>query len=176
MPTEGLTRGFSIKNAAQDAPVIQATAETVSGKRDGKITGVDATMEWRAKDAAEYQAVGKDVTELKNLAAGVYEVRYQAKANHDASPVTEVTVAAGRKLVVALPATQEGYSLAATATELDWHGSATLTMSIDSAYFAGKDYAVKVDGKAVKLSDAGTFELKGVEHDVNVTVEGVLKH
>lgn len=176
LPTEGLTRGFSIKNAAQDAPVIQATAETVSGKRDGKITGVDATMEWRAKDAAEYQAVGKDVTELKNLAAGVYEVRYQAKANHDASPVTEVTVAAGRKLVVALPATQEGYSLAATATELDWHGSATLTMSIDSAYFAGKDYAVKVDGKAVKLSDAGTFELKGVEHDVNVTVEGVLKH
>lgn len=176
LPTEGLTRGFSIKNAAQDAPVIQATAETVSGKRDGKITGVDATMEWRAKDAAEYQAVGKDVTELKNLAAGVYEVRYQAKANHDASPVTEVTVAAGRKLVVALPATQEGCSLAATATELDWHGSATLTMSIDSAYFAGKDYAVKVDGKAVKLSDAGTFELKGVEHDVNVTVEGVLKH
>ena len=49
-------------------------------------------------------------------------------------------------------------------------------MSIDSAYFAGKDYAVKVDGKAVKLSDAGTFELKDVEHDVNVTVEGVLKH
>lgn len=176
LPTEGLTRGFSIKNAAQDAPVIQATAETVSGKRDGKITGVDATMEWRAKDAAEYQAVGKDVTELKDLAAGVYEVRYQAKANHDASPVTEVTVAAGRKLVVALPATQEGYSLTATATELDWHGAATLTMSIDSAYFAGKDYAVKVDGKAVELSDTGTFELKGVEHDVNVTVEGVLKH
>lgn len=176
LPTEGLTRGFSIKNAAQDAPVIQATAETVSGKRDGKITGVDATMEWRAKDAADYQAVGKDVTELKDLAAGVYEVRYQAKANHDASPVTEVTVAAGRKLVVALPATQEGYSLTATATELDWHGAATLTMSIDSAYFAGKDYAVRVDGKAVELSDTGTFELKGVEHDVNVTVEGVLKH
>lgn len=176
LPTEGLTRGFSIKNAAQDAPVIQATAETVSGKRDGKITGVDATMEWRAKDAAEYQAVGKDVTELKDLAAGVYEVRYQAKANHDVSPATEVTVAAGRKLVVALPAIQEGYSLTATATELDWHGSATLTMSIDSAYFAGKDYAVKVDGKAVELSDVGTFELKGVEHDVNVTVEGVLKH
>lgn len=176
LPTEGLTRGFSIKNAAQDAPVIQATAETVSGKRDGKITGVDATMEWRAKDAADYQAVGKDVTELKDLAAGMYEVRYQAKANHDVSPATEVTVAAGRKLVVALPATQEGYSLTATATELDWHGAATLTMSIDSAYFAGKDYAVKVDGKAVELSDTGTFELKGVEHDVNVTVEGVLKH
>lgn len=176
LPSDGLTCEFSIKNAAQDAPVVQATAETVSGKKDGKITGVDATMEWRAKGAAEYQAVGEGVTELKDLAAGVYEVRYQVKANHDASPATEVTVAAGRKLVVALPATQEGYSLTATATELDWHGAATLTMSIDSAYFAGKDCAVKVDGKAVELSDAGTYELKGVEHDVNVTVEGVLKH
>lgn len=176
LPTEGLTCEFSIKKAAQDAPVVQATAETVSGKRDGKITGVAATMEWRAKDAAKYQAVGEGVTELKDLAAGVYEVRYQAKTNYDASSVTEVTVAAGRKLVVSLPSNQEGYSLTATATELDWHGSATLTMGIDSAYFAGKDYAVKVNGKAVEFSAKGTYELKDIEGDVNVTVEGVLKH
>lgn len=176
LPTEGLTCGFSIKNAAQDAPKVQAEAEAVSGKHDGKIAGVDATMEWRAKDAAKYQAVGEGVTELTDLAAGVYEVRYQAKANYDASSATEITVAAGRKLVVALPTNQQGYTLTATATELDWHGTATLTMSIDSAYFAGKGYAVKVDGKAIELSDKGTYELKDVEGDVNVTVEGVLKH
>lgn len=176
LPTEGLTCEFSIKNAAQDAPKVQAEAETVSGRRDGKIAGVNATMEWRAKDAAEYQAVGEGVTEFKDLAAGVYEVRYQAKANYDVSSVTEITVAAGRKLVVALPTNQQGYTLTATATELDWHGSATLTVSIDSAYFAGKGYAVKVDGKAIELSDKGTYELKDVEGDVNVTVEGVLKH
>lgn len=176
LPTEGLTCEFSIKNAAQDAPVVQTTAETVSGKRDGKITGVDATMEWRAKGTDEYQAVGEGVTELKDLAAGVYEVRYQAKANYDASSVTEVTVAAGRKLVVSLPTNQEGYALTSTATELDWHGTATLTMSIDSAYFAGKDYAVKVNGTSVKLSAKGAYELKDVEGDVNVTVEGILKH
>lgn len=176
LPTEGLTCDFSIKSAAQGAPVVQAAAETVSGKGDGKITGVDATMEWRAKGAAEYQAVGEGVTELKDLAAGVYEVRYQAKANYDASSVTEVTVAAGRKLVVSLPTNQEGYALTSTATELDWHGTATLTMSIDSAYFAGKDYAVKVNGTSVKLSAKGTYELKDVEGDVNVTVEGILKH
>lgn len=176
LPTECLTCEFSIKNAAQDAPKVQAEAETVSGRRDGKIAGVNATMEWRAKDAAEYQAVGEGVTELKDLAAGVYEVRYQAKANYDVSSVTEITVAAGRKLVVALPTNQQGYTLTATATELDWHGAATLTMSIDSAYFAGKDYAVKVNGTSVKLSAKGTYELKDVEGDVNVTVEGVLKH
>lgn len=176
LPTEGLTCGFSIKNADQDAPKVQAEAEAVSGKHDGKIVGVNATMEWRAKDAAKYQTVGEGVTELTDLAAGVYEVRYQAKANYDASSATEITVAAGRKLVVALPTNQQGYTLASTATELDWHGTATLTMSIDSAYFAGKGYAVKVDGKAIELSDKGTYELKDVEGDVNVTVEGVLKH
>ena len=176
LPTEGLTCEFSIKEAAQDAPKVQAEAETVSGKHDGKITGVDATMEWRAKDAAEYQAVGEGTAELTGLAAGTYEVRYQAKANYDTSFATEVTVAAGPKLVVTLPSNQVGYALTSTATELDWHGTATLTMSIDSAYFAGKGYAVKVDGKAIELSDKGTYKLKDVEGDVNVTVEGVLKH
>lgn len=176
LPTEGLTCDFSIKNAAQGAPVVQAAAETVSGKRDGKITGVDATMEWRAKGADEYQAVDEGTAELTGLAAGTYEVRYQAKVNYDASSATEVTVAAGPKLVVTLPSNQVGYALTSTATELDWHGTATLTMSIDSAYFAGKDYAVKVDGEAVKLSAKGTYELKDVEGDVNVTVEGILKH
>lgn len=176
LPTEGLMCDFSIKNAAQGVPKVQAAAETVSGKRDGKITGVDATMEWRAKDAAEYQAVGEGVTELTGLAAGTYEVRYQAKANYDASFATEVTVAAGPKLVVTLPSNQVGYALSSTAAELDWHGTATLTMSIDSAYFAGKDYAVKVNGTSVKLSAKGTYELKDVEGDVNVTVEGILKH
>ena len=176
LPTEGLTCDFSIKNAAQGAPVVQVAAETVSGKRDGKITGVDATMEWRAKGADKYQAVDEGTAELTGLAAGTYEVRYQTKANYDASSATEATVAAGPKLVVTLPSNQVGYALTSTATELDWHGTATLTMGIDSAYFAGKDYAVKVNGTAVKLSAKGTYELKDVEGDVNVTVEGVLKH
>ena len=176
LPTEGLTCDFSITNAAQGTPVVQAAAETVSDKRDGKITGVDATMEWRAKGADEYQAVDEGTAELTGLAADTYEVRYQAKVNYDASSATEVTVAAGPKLVVTLPSNQVGYALSSTATELDWHGTATLTASIDSAYFAGKDYAVKVNGTSVKLSAKGTYELKDVEGDVNVTVEGILKH
>lgn len=54
LPAEGLTCEFSIKKAPQGAPKVQATAETVSGKSDGKITGVDAKMEWRAKGSGEY--------------------------------------------------------------------------------------------------------------------------
>lgn len=175
LPTEGLTCEFSIKNAAQDAPKVQAEAETVSGKRDGKITGVDATMEWRAKGADEYQAVGEGTVELTGLAAGTYEVRYQAKANYDASSATEITVADGRKLVVALPGNQVGYTLTSTATELDWKGSATLAFQLADGYFKGPDFAIKVNGKKVKLTD-GAYALADVEADVNVTVEGVLKH
>lgn len=119
--------------------------------------------------------MGEGVTELKDLAAGVYEVRYQAKANYDVSSVTEITVAAGRKLVVALPGNQVGYTLASTATELDWKGSATLAFQLADGYFKGPDFAIKVNGKKVKLTD-GAYALADVEADVNVTVEGVLKH
>ena len=176
LPAEGLSCSFTIKNAPQDAPKVQAEAESISGKHDGKITGVDATMEWRAKDAAVYQAVSGDAKDLADLAPGTYYVRYRAKANHDASPDTEVTVIAGRKLMVALPTEQTGYVLTATATELDWHGSATLKLDIDDAYFAGKGYAVKVNGEKIELDASGSYELKNVESDINVTVEGVLKH
>lgn len=174
LPTDGLTCDFTIRNAEQGAPVVQVEAETVSGKHDGKITGVDATMEYRAEKDATYKGI--DGGKLENLAPGVYCVRYRAKANHDASPDTTVTVVAGRKLKVALPSEQVGYTLTASATELDWHQAATLTFNLDSAYFASDDFAVKVNGKAVKLAADGIYMLSEAESDVNVTVEGILKH
>lgn len=177
LPATGLTCEFSIKKAPKGAPVVQGVAETVSAKADGKIRAVDATMEWRAKDSGEYQAVPEGVAEITDLAVGTYEVRYRADDNHEASSATEVTVATGRKLAVTLPVEQVGYKLTTDATELDWHGSATFAISIEDGYFADPSaYVVKVNGKAVKLSDDGTYELKDVEGDVNVTVEGVLRH
>ena len=64
LPAEGLTCEFSIKKAPQGAPKVQATAETGGGKSGGKITGVDAKMEWRAKGSGEYQGVPDGVTEI----------------------------------------------------------------------------------------------------------------
>lgn len=175
LPADGLTRTFTIRNAPQNAPAAQTKAESVSGKHDGELTGLDESMEWRAGDSTSYQPVGEH-NQIGDLAPGVYYVRYRAKANHDASSDTKLTIAAGRKLVVTLPGEQAGYTLTSTATELDWHGSATLSVSIASSHFAGDGYAVKVNGRKVELSAKGTYELKSVEADVNVTVEGVLKH
>ena len=177
LPAEGLTCEFSIKKAPQGAPKVQATAETVSGKSDGKITGVDAMMEWRAKDSGEYRGVPEGVTEIADCAVGTYEVRYRADSDHDASSATEVTVNAGGKLVVTLPAKQVGYTITANPDELDWHGSTTLTVGIESGYFTDNDsYAVKVNNAVVTPDARGEFTVQNAESDLVVTVEGVRKH
>lgn len=177
LPAEGLTCEFSIKKAPQGAPKVQATAETVSGKSDGKITGVDAKMEWRAKGSGEYQGVPDGVTEITDRAVGTYEVRYRADSDHDASSATEVTVNAGGKLVVTLPSKQVGYTITADPDELDWHGSTTLTVGIESGYFTDNDsYAVKVNNAVVTPDARGEFTVQNAESDLVVTIEGVRKH
>lgn len=177
LPAEGLTREFSIKKAPQGAPKVQATAETVSDKSDGKITGVDAKMEWRAEGSGEYQGVPDGVTEIMDCAVGTYEVRYRADSDHDASSATEVTVNAGGKLVVTLPSKQVGYTITANPDELDWHGSTTLTVGIESGYFTDNDsYAVKVNNAVVTPDARGEFTVQNAESDLVVTVEGVRKH
>lgn len=175
LPADGLTCSFSIKNAEQGAPVVQATAETIYGKLDGSIAGVTTGMEWKRSDGASWTYVTED-GDLENLPAGSYDVRYAAKANHDASPVTTVTVEPGRMLVVSPPSSQDGFLVTTTATELPWHGSTILSISINSDYFTTSDYAIKINGKKVEPSPSGTIRVDNAEVDVIVTVEGVRKH
>lgn len=49
------------------APSVNAVAETIRDKRDGKVTGVDATMEYKIGDGAWQDCTG---TEITDLAAG----------------------------------------------------------------------------------------------------------
>ena len=175
LPEDGLTCEFTIARAEQGAPVVQAVAETVSGKKDGSITGVTTQMEWRAQGDQSFSAVAED-GELRGLAAGAYEVRYKAGPNHDASPVTTVEVAEGRKLVVSLPASQVGYSVSAEPAELGWRGSAKLSFALADGYFKSQEFAVRVNGQKVELADDGTYELRDLEDDALVTVEGVKRH
>ena len=66
------------------------------GGSDGKITGVDATMEYRAESETIYTACTG--IEIENLSAGNYFVRYAEDNNHFASPDAEVTVGEGKPL------------------------------------------------------------------------------
>ena len=71
-------------------------APTTEGGSDGKITGVDATMEYRAESETIYTACTG--IEIENLSAGNYFVRYAEDNNHFASPDAEVTVGEGKPL------------------------------------------------------------------------------
>ena len=95
--TEAATAAWSIGKATQEAPNgLIGVAPTTEGGSDGKITGVDATMEYRAESETIYTACTG--IEIENLSAGNYFVRYAEDHNHFASPDAEVTVGEGKPL------------------------------------------------------------------------------
>ena len=95
--TDAVTAAWSIGKATQEAPNgLIGVAPTTEGSSDGKITGVDATMEYRAESETIYTACAG--IEIENLPAGNYFVRYAEDHNHFASPDAEVTVGEGTPL------------------------------------------------------------------------------
>ena len=95
--TGAVTAAWSIGKATQEAPIgLNGVAPTTEGGSDGKITGVDATMEYRAESETIYTTCTG--IEIENLPAGNYFVRYAKDHNHFASPDAEVTVGEGTPL------------------------------------------------------------------------------
>ena len=95
--TDAVTAAWSIGKATQEAPIgLNGVAPTTEGGSDGKITGVDATMEYRAESEITYTACTG--IEIENLPAGNYFVRYAEDNNHFAGTDAEVTVGEGTPL------------------------------------------------------------------------------
>ena len=95
--TDAVTAAWSISKATREAPNgLIGVAPTTEGSSDGKITGVDATMEYRAESETIYTACTG--IEIENLPAGNYFVRYAEDRNHFASSDAEVTVGEGTPL------------------------------------------------------------------------------
>ena len=92
--TDAATAQWRIERAEQEAPDgLQGVGPTTEGSSDGKITGTDTSMEYRAAAEASYTACTG--SEIENLTAGSYFVRYAEDRNHFASPDTEVVVGEG---------------------------------------------------------------------------------
>lgn len=189
-----VTTTFRIKNAEQSAPAltgedaIAGVAETISKKGDGKIAGVTEAMEWRAKGTVSFASVETDKRIIENLAAGTYEVRYAEKPNYNASPVTEITIAAGRKLKLTVPASQVGYSLEAKlgsgsftkdAIEFDWEDDLELQFTLGAGYSLRDNFSIKNNGNIITLTDKDnsgrtkTAILENVREDAQLQVTGV---
>ena len=95
--TDAVTAAWSIGKATQKAPIgLTGTAPTTEGGSDGKISGVTDKMEYRMAGASGYTACSG--TEIENLSAGNYFVRYAEDNNHFASSDTVVTVGKGEPL------------------------------------------------------------------------------
>ena len=75
------------------APDVGHTDETRLGRKDGALTETDKTMEYRLTGGRWTAITGSTV---KNLAPGVYEVRYTATDMDVASAIQTVTIAAGK--------------------------------------------------------------------------------
>lgn len=90
---DSVTKYFSITKAHRGAPTgLTAVAETLDGKNDGKIRGVNAEMEYSI-DGTTYTAITENG--LTGLADGTYLVRYQETRNYYASSATQIVVEKG---------------------------------------------------------------------------------
>ena len=95
--TEAVTAEWSIGRALQEIPIgLSSVAPSTEGGSDGKITGVTDEMEYRMADERIYTACSG--TEIENLSAGHYFVRYAEDNNHFASSDAAVTVGEGASL------------------------------------------------------------------------------
>ena len=95
--TDAVTAAWRIERAGQSAPAgLRSTAPGTEGGSDGKITGVDTRMEYRAEQESTYTACTG--SKIENLPAGNYFVRYAEDRNHFASTDAEVSVGAGASL------------------------------------------------------------------------------
>ena len=95
--TGAVTAAWSIGKATQEAPNgLIGVAPTTEGGSDGKISGVTDKMEYRMADESIYTTCSG--TEIENLSAGNYFVRYAEDNNHFAGPDVAVTVGEGAPL------------------------------------------------------------------------------
>lgn len=95
-PGNGTTTGDS---AVQTIDITQADKPTVSGadcttseQNDGKIIGVNSTMEYRLSAASEWTGITD--TEVTGLSNGTYDVRVKANGTVLASAAATVTIGA----------------------------------------------------------------------------------
>ena len=95
--TDAVNAAWSIGKATQEAPIgLNGVAPSTEGGSDGKISGVTDKMEYRMADESIYTACSG--TEIDNLSAGNYFVRYAEDNNHFASSDAAVTVGEGTPL------------------------------------------------------------------------------
>ena len=90
----------TMKAENTDIPSVTPVHCTTADNNDGKITGVDATMEYKKGATGDTWYIVGNNTEITGLAPGTYYVRYKATATQKASASAEVKINAYDPAVV----------------------------------------------------------------------------
>lgn len=116
---ESITIVISIEvtKASIGAPVLSKTDETIDGKQDGKINGLETDMEFSTDNITYTAVTDPDMS----FAPGTYYVRYMENKNHFVSQPTELVIEAGRKLKITFMADD----IVVKETETGWNGTIT---------------------------------------------------
>lgn len=162
---------FEVQKPSQNAPTVVAIPETIKGQANGKITEVTSAMEYRKEGDTEYTSISG--TEITDLPAGTYFVRYKEDENYTASEETKVTITEGRQLKITAPTEQTGYELTVDKDTSDWHEKAKLTFKLKDGYSKTDEFAVMVNGEKVTLDDQNTYTISNLEKDTYIKVIGV---
>ena len=152
--TDAVTAAWSIGKATQEAPTgLIGVAPTTEGGSDGKISVVTEKMEYRMEADGSYTPCSG--TEIDNLSAGNYFVRYAEDNNHFASSDAAVTVG-------------EGASLADCKITFDGNGGSG---SMDSVTVkAGTNYILPACGFTAPTDQQfKAWEISGTEYKVGDT-------
>ncbi len=163
---------LTVVAADQSAPTSPVGVDTsYIDTNDGKITGVTSKMEYRKDGDANCTAVAG--TEITNLAAGKYYVRYTANVNYNASPDMVITISLGGKRTPTVD-TDPTASRVIVGGKLS---DSILTGGVASVpgTFAWKDGTEVLDSKGtvqktVVFTPNDTATYNTVEFDVDVTV------
>ena len=167
----------TVGKAPQTADV-EAHNETVSGKNDGYVTLKPLLSAYEMRKPGEAFTACEGAGTKLPLPAGTYEIRMKETENYEASGIQTVTVRPGPKLTVTLPDKQEGYTLTASKTQLDWHEDVELTFQLNpvGAYKAA-DFGIWAEAGSEKtkltLGNDGAVKLTAPEKDITITVTGV---
>lgn len=150
--------------AAPDGIIV--SNESGKGAKDGILTDVDHTMQYRKEGANEWKTVGQGQTTVSGLAPGVYYVRYRADQSKEefASSDAEYTIKAYELQPEPEPAADISfaeecfisleagavYKINGTKIKADENGE----IKIKSAWMAGKTVTIIKAGDGVTTSDS----------------------
>lgn len=142
---------YAVLNAEQEAPAVSGIPTTMANSADGHFAGATTAMEFRKAGESIFTTISDPDMDLE---PGIYEVRYAAKTNYNASGVTTVEIARAPKLIRNVEdyiiADQRVFTYDGTPKGIDVTGDGAVTVL----------YEVNGEWTADRPTDAGTYAFK----------------